>query len=92
VYLILVIVVNDLDIAPITVSPDYLSLSTPSGELLKTQSINIHSAIEQFHEQTIKPQYGTVGLVVFTLSAPEDFDQLMYDDGGGDRLNIALKP
>jgi hypothetical protein len=92
VFLILAITFNDLDDMPITISPDHLKLSTPSGELLKPQSINLHSAIEQFHEQTIKPQYGTVGLVVFTLSAPDDFDQLMYDDGAGDRLNMVLKP
>ena len=91
-YLILVIVTNDLDSEPITVSPDYLNLSTPRGELLKPQSINIHSAIEKFHEQTIKPQHGTVGLVVFTLSAPDGFNQLMYDDGAGNRLTLALKP
>jgi mono/diheme cytochrome c family protein len=92
VFLILVIAFSDLDDKPITISPKYLKLSTPSGKVLEPQSINIHSAIEQFHEQTIKPQYGTVGLVVFTLSAPDDFDQLMYDDGTGDRLNMALKP
>lgn len=51
-----------------------------SGESLQPQSINIHSAIEKFHEQTIKPQHGTAGLVVFTLTAPDQFDQLMYDN------------
>jgi hypothetical protein len=90
-FLILVIVFNDLDDEPITVSPDHLKLFTPGGDLLEPQSINIHSAIEKFHTQTIKPQYGTVGLVVFTLSAPENFDQLMYDDGAGDRITLALR-
>jgi mono/diheme cytochrome c family protein len=92
VYLILVLAVNDLDNEPITVSPNYLSLSTPSGELLKTRSTNIHSAIEKFHTQTIKSQHGTVGLVVFTLTAPDGFDQLMYDDGAGNQLTLALNP
>ena len=91
-FLILVIVFNDLDNEPITVSPDHLSLSTPGGELLEPQPVNIQSAIEKFHRRTIKPVYGTVGLVVFTLSDPEAFNQLIYDDGVGDKLTLALKP
>ena len=91
-FLIVVIAFSDLDDQPITLSPDHLKLSTPSGELLEPQAINIHSAIEKFHERTIKPQHGTVGLVVFTLSTPEDFDQLIYDDGVGDRIALTLKP
>jgi len=91
-FLILVIVFNDLDNEPITVSPDHLRLSMPSGELLQPQPINIQSAIEKFHTRTIKPEHGTVGLVVFTLSDPEAFDQLIYDDGAGDKLTLALKP
>ena len=91
-FLILVIVFNDLDSEPITVSHDHLSLSTPGGELLEPQPVNIQSAIEKFHTRTIKPEYGTVGLIVFTLSAPEDFDQLIYDDRAGKPLTLALKP
>ena len=91
-FLIIVIMFSDLDDQPITLSPDHLKLSTPSGELLEPQAINIHSAIEKFHERTIKPQHGTVGLVAFTLSTPEDFDQLIYDDGVGDRIALTLKP
>jgi len=91
-FLILVIAFNDLDDQQITVSPDHLSLSTPSGGLLQPQSINIHSAIEKFHQQTIKPEHGTVGLVIFTLTAPDGFDQLMYDDGVGNPLMLTLKP
>ena len=91
-FLIVVIVFSDLDDQPITVSPNHLSLSTPSGDLLQLQSINIHSAIEKFHEQTIKPQHGTVGLVIFTLPAPDGFDQLIYDDQTGNRLTSTLKP
>ena len=91
-FLILVIVFNDLNNEPITVGPDHLSLSTPRGELLKPQPINIQSAIEKFHTRMIKPEHGTVGLVVFTLSDPEAFDQLIYGDGAGDKLTLALKP
>jgi mono/diheme cytochrome c family protein len=91
-FFILVLVFNDLGDEPITVSPDYLSLSTPGGEVLQPQQINIQSAIEKFHTRTIKPQHGTAGLVVFTLSTPEDFDQLIYDDGVGEPLTLALKP
>ena len=92
VFLILVIVFNDLGADPIAVSPDHLRLSTLDGDLLEPQSINIHSAIEKFHTQTIKPYYGTSALVVFTLSAPEQFDQLIYDDQTGNRLTLDLKP
>jgi len=92
VFLILVIVFHDLSTEPIVVSPDHLSLSTISSELLKPQLINIHSAIERFHTQTIKPYYGTSALVVFTLSAPDQFDQLTYDDQAGNRLTLVLKP
>jgi hypothetical protein len=91
-YLILVVAFSDLDNDPITVNPEHMTLSTPSGKLLKPQSSDIHSAIEKFHTQTIKPQHGTVGLVVFALSTPDDFDKLIYDDGIGDRLTLALKP
>ena len=91
-FLILVLAFSDLDDQVITLSPDHLKLSTLSGELLQPQAINIHSAVEKFHERTIKPQHGTVGLVVFTLSTPVDFDQLIYDDGVGDRIALALKP
>jgi len=91
-FLILVLMFSDLDVQPITLSPAHLSLTTPSGEHLKPQSINIHSAIEKFHEQTIKPRHGTVGLVVFTLTAPDQFDQLIYDDGEGSRITLRLKP
>jgi hypothetical protein len=92
VFLIVVFVLTDLDQAPITVNPAHLRLSTPGGDHLQPQSINIHAAIEQFHEQTIQPQHGTVGLVVFTLTAPDQFDQLMYDDGEGSRITLRLKP
>ena len=91
-FLIIVIVFSDLDDQPITVSPNHLSLSTPSGDLLEPQSISIHSAIEKFHEQAIKPQYGTAALVIFTLSAPEQFSRLIYDDQAGNRLTSTLKP
>jgi hypothetical protein len=91
-FLILVLVFDDLDDKPIFISPDHLRLATPSGELLEPQPINLHSAIEKFHEQIIKTQHGTVGLVVFSLSASENFDQLIYNDGVGDRLTLILKP
>jgi len=91
-FLILVLAFSDLDDQAITLSPDHLKLSTLSGELLQPQAINVHSAIEKFHTRTIKPQHGTVGLVVFTLATREDFDQLIYDDGRGDRIALALKP
>lgn len=92
VYLILVIVFNDLRNESLTVSPDHLRLSTPGGELLQPQPINIQSAIEKFHTQTIKPDHGTAALVIFTLSTPENFNQLIYDDGNGNQLTLALKP
>jgi hypothetical protein len=92
VFLIVVIVLTDLNQSPVMVTPNYLRLSTSNGDLLQPQASDIHSAIEKFHERTIKPQHGTVGLVVFTLSTPEDFDQLIYDDGVGDRIVLALKP
>jgi hypothetical protein len=92
VFLIMVFVLTDLNQAPITVNPAHLRLSTPGGEMLQPQPSNIQSAIEKLHECTIEPRHGTVGLVVFTLSNPEDFDQLIYDDGVGDRIVLALKP
>jgi len=91
-FLILVLAFSDLDDQALTLSPDHLKLSTLSGELLQPQAINIHSAIEKFHERIINPQRGTVGLVVFTLSTRADFNQLIYDDGVGDRIALALKP
>jgi hypothetical protein len=92
IFLILVIAFSDLTNETITISPDHLKLSTSSGELLEPQSINIQSAIEKFHRRTIKPQHGTVSLVVFTLSTPEGFDQLIYEDGVGEPITLALKP
>ena len=91
-FIILVIAFEDLSDEPFLLHPENLKLSTPDGKLLEPQSINLHSAIEKFHERTIQPQHGTVGLVVFASSAPKDFDQLIYDDGFGEPLILALKP
>jgi hypothetical protein len=88
-----VIVFNVLGNEPVELNPEYLSLSTPAGELLKPGSIKVRSAIESFHVQTIRPGFGTVGLVVFTLKTPEGFDGLIYDDGDPDnRITLRLKP
>jgi hypothetical protein len=91
-FLILVVMFSDLGDQPIIISPDHLKLSTLSGEFLKPQSVKIHSAIEKLHEQTIQPQHGTVGLVVFTLTTSDGFDQLIYDDDVGKPLPMSLKP
>lgn len=92
VFLIVVFVLTDLDQAPLTVNPAHLRLSIAGGDHLQPHSINIHAAIEQFHQQTIQPRHGTAALVVFALSAPDGFDQLIYDDGAGARITLALKP
>jgi len=92
VFLIVVIALTDLNQSSVIVDPTYVYLSTPNGDFLQPQSTDIHSAIEKFHTQTIKAQHGTVGLVVFILPAPDGYDQLIYDDGVGDRLSLALKP
>ena len=92
VFLIVVIVFTDLNQAPVMVTPNYLRLSTSNGDLLQPQSINFHSAIEKLHEQTIKPQHATVGLAIFKLAAPDQFNQLIYDEGTGAPLKLALKP
>ena len=91
-FLVLVIVFNDLDDEPIAVSPDHLRLSMPGGDPLQPQSIDLHSAIDKFHEQTIKPQHGATALVIFKLLAPDQFSQLIYDDETGNRLMLSLKP
>ncbi len=92
VFLIVVFVFTDLDQAPLTLNPNALGLSTPDGKLLAPQPVNIHSAIERLHEQTIKPQHGTAALIVFALPSPDGFDQLIYDDGTGGRLAVELRP
>lgn len=92
IYLILVLTFSDLDDEPSNISPNHLNLVTPSGELLEPQPVNIKSAIEKFHTRAIKRNYGTVGLVVFNPPAPDQFDQLIYDNGVGDRLTLTLKP
>jgi mono/diheme cytochrome c family protein len=91
-FLIMVFVLTDLGPSPLTVSPDSLRLSTPSGGSLQTESTTLNSAIEQFHTQTITPQHGTAALVVFKLAAPDQFEDLVYADGAGNKLNLALKP
>ena len=92
VFLVLVIQLSGLDDQPLTVSPDYLKLSVSGGEPLKPDSIVVQSAIEKMHTQTIKPLHGTVGLVVFALSALTEFDRLVYDDGIGNPLTVILRP
>lgn len=91
-FLIFVFAITDLDQSSITVSPDHVRLTTPTGEMLQPQSIDLHSAIEKFHVQTIKFEHGTAGWAIFTLSAPEQFDQLIYDDQAGNQLKLNLKP
>ncbi len=83
------LVFNDLENEPTTVSPDHLTLSTPGSDLLQPQPINIQSAIERFHKRTIKRQHETAALVVFALTAP---DQLVYDNQDANLLALALKP
>ena len=85
-------VLTDLGPSPLTVSPDYLRLSTTSGGSLQMESITLNSAIEQFHRQTITPQHGTAALVVFKLAAPDQFERLVYEDRAGNKLSLALKP
>lgn len=92
-FLILVIFFNVLGSQPVELNPEHLNLSTPDGELLKPASIKVRSAIENFHLQTIRPEHGTVGLVVFNLNAHDGFDGLIYDDGdAGNRVILRLRP
>jgi hypothetical protein len=91
-FLTMVFAVTDLEQTPISINPDNLRLSTTSGDSLKQEAINAHSAIEQFHAETIMPLHGTAALVVFTLSNSDQPDQLIYDDQAGNRLMLELRP
>ena len=91
-FLMLVFVLTDTGQTPITVGPENLSLNTPGGDSLLPQTINPHTAIEKFHIQTIQPQHGTAALAIFSLSAPDQFDRLIYADKYGNRLELSLKP
>lgn len=92
VFLMVVIVVTVKGQEPITVGPEYLSLATPDGDILSPQMIDPHTAIETFHTQTIKPEYGTSALVVFSIPAPDQFERLIYSDEGGNQMELHLKP
>ncbi len=88
----MILVVNDLEKEPTTVGPDHLTLSIRGSDLLQPQPINIQSAIERFHKRTIKYQHKTAVLVVFALTAPDQFDQLVSDNQDANLLALALKP
>jgi mono/diheme cytochrome c family protein len=92
VFLMLVSVLTDRSQAPITVGPENLSLTTPSGDTLLPQTIDPRTAIEKFHTQTIQSQHGTAALAIFSLPAPDQFDRLIYSDKHGNRLELSLKP
>ncbi len=92
VFLMLVFVLADTGPATIAVGPENLALTTPSGSILNPVPVDPHTAIEKFHDQTIQPQYGTAALAIFSLPAPDQFDQLIYADGPGNRLALSLKP
>ena len=91
-FLMLVCVLTDRGQAPITVGPENLSLATPDGDILLSQTIDPRTAIEKFHTQTIQPQHGTAALAIFSLPAPDQFDRLIYADKNGNRLELSLKP
>jgi hypothetical protein len=91
-FLMLVFVLVDRGQAPITVSPESLSLTTPSGDILLPHAIDPHTAIEKFHTQTIQPQHGTAALAIFSLPVPDQFDRLIFSDKQGNRLERSLKP
>ena len=88
----MMLVFNDLENEPTTVSPDHLTLSTPGSDLLQPQPINIQSSIERFHKRTIKRQHETTAPVVFALTARGQFGQLVYDNQDANLLALALKP
>lgn len=90
-FLIMVIELTDLNQLPISVSPYYLRLSTPTGESLPPQSIDPHSAIEAFRTRTISPGHGITALIIFSLSTPEQFNYLIYNDQAGNRMMLDLK-
>jgi len=90
-FLMLVFVLDNTGQAPITVGPENLSLTTPSGDSLLPQAIDPRTAIEKFHTQTIQPQHGTAALAMFSLPAPDQFDRLIYSDKYGNRLELSLK-
>lgn len=92
IFLMVVFVLADRGQAPIAVDPGNLSLTTASGDTLLPQAMDPHTAIEKFHAQTIQPQHGTAALAIFSLLAPDQFDQLIYSDKNGNRLELSLKP
>jgi mono/diheme cytochrome c family protein len=91
-FLMLVFVLADTGQSPITVGPENLSLTTPGGDVLLPQSLDPRTAIEKFHSLTVQPQHGTAALVIFGLPTPDQFDQLIYSDKQGNRLELRLKP
>jgi hypothetical protein len=91
-FLMVVFVLTDTNQAPITVGPENLSLTTPGNDILLPQAIDPHTAIEEFHTQTIQPGHSTAALAIFSLPAPDQFDRLIYSDKRGNRLKLRLKP
>jgi mono/diheme cytochrome c family protein len=91
-YLVLVIELVDTGSAPMDVGPENLQMRTLSGSLLSPPSIDVHAAIEKFHDQTIQPQHGTSALALFSFPAQDPFAQLVYSDKYGHRLVLNLGP
>ena len=88
-FVIIVFALQDLTDHPLDLNPKYLQLKDAQQHALKPQTIELASAIERFHTQTIQPEHGTAAIAVFAGPAGL-YRQLVYDDQTGHPLAVSL--
>jgi hypothetical protein len=89
-FLLMVLTFEDLAKKPLEVTPEHLRLITTDGQTLATQEIGLAYPVDRFHSQTIQPNHGTAGLVIFVLPESAEMDHLLYTLQNGEQLIFAL--
>jgi mono/diheme cytochrome c family protein len=91
IFAILVFAFRDLSDQPIDLEAKFLSLGDSLGHVHNPVRVNLDYPIEQFHDQTIRPGYGTAAVAVFALPVGAEPNQFIYDDQSGHPIALSLQ-
>ncbi len=89
-YVVAVFTIEDLSPRALDVDPQYLRLTTDSGQLLEPQHASLAYPVDRFHAQAILPEHGTAAYAVFALPANAVPSQLLYSPASGPPLSLEL--
>jgi hypothetical protein len=89
-YVLTIFTLEDLTDHPIEVGPQYLSLVTKKGEILKPLEINLGYPVTRFYPQSIRYEHGTAALAIFALPDISKMEYLLYAWPGDQPLVLFL--